>query len=66
MNDDQKLVYLLAQIALFNNRSAGMIASNSYRISQGMSPHYEIGEFQSLEEEFTILRHNNFIDYVRG
>lgn len=60
MTDEQKTVYMLAQIALFNARIAGMVAENAHRTQCGLSLAYAEEHFiQAIEESG--IHHNAIV-----
>lgn len=59
MSDEQKAAYVMAQVALFNARIAGMVAENQMRTHRGEAPAYVEGDFVKAAEDSGI--HHNAV-----
>ncbi|NCQ52063.1 hypothetical protein GW796_09250 [archaeon] len=55
MKKENKIVFVMAQIALMNCERAGMEAENTYRLNCGQSIIYGDEAFQSLYDKYAPL-----------
>lgn len=62
MSPEQKAAFVMAQIALFQCRVAGMVAENAQRTHRGDSMAYTEADFMCLErEQEALIGHNALI-----
>ena len=67
MNDEQKVAFILGQIALFNCEVAGMVAENTYRERRGDVIAYPEKAFYDLSRCYEgTIGHNAVIGYFIG
>ena len=64
MTPEQKVAFVIAQIALFQCRVAGMVAENAQRTHHGHSMAYTEADFTCLErEQEALIGHNALITW---
>lgn len=65
MNQESKVAFVLARVAMLNARIAEMQAANACRANYGASPAYDDYAFASVQQEFCDLEYNNLLSYLR-
>ena len=65
MTPEQKAAYIVAQAALLNAEIEAMKAANLERVHRGEAMAYSEYAFLDIINEYSILDHNNIMQYLR-